>query len=134
MYRLNPKEEPVVNTNFSMTREIKPVKARINYLKNKKPVNKCMDHSEYGVHNHKFRRTKNKYQRSVNGKLYSTSKTPIETYDNKYGNSLKNKFNFTLKKSAMTKTSKPKLYGRVKYRNTYSNMNRARSYSQTFKA
>ena len=130
VYRLNPEDDSVVETNFGMTQEVQPLKRKINYLKNKNKYSTCVNHQVHDHENHKFNTVKNKNYEKSNKKTMNNKN--MHTFVQKYGKSINKKMKF--KKSISNNNlkysnpKKSKSYASIKKRNnkssSYSNLNK----------
>ena len=132
MYRLNPEHDPVVETNFEMTMEIRPVKQRRNYLKNKAQYKTCKNHPVYDHHHHKYNSFNGEHSMSRKNSLYgSITPDKVQSFIQKYGRSINQKIKFkkNLSKSSLLDT---RLYKKKKYGGT-KNKKKPSSYSRLYK-
>jgi hypothetical protein len=93
LYRLNPDQDPVVETNFEMTRRVPRTKQRHNYLQKRV---RCKKHREmdpmYDHHHHKFNSVKSM---SRNNSVYgSLNQGNIDDFIEKFGKSINSKIKF----------------------------------------
>ena len=126
MYRLNPENDEVVETNFEMTREIAPQKWKVNYRKNKSKH--ACKHPKYDHHHHQMNAV-----RDNKGNQVYASLTPdkIHSFVEKYGKSINKKIKF--KKNQSQNSSYSKQFKNKSRSIARKNQKKPKSYAQLYR-
>lgn len=128
MYRLNPEQDDVVETNFEMTRKVEPGRRKINYRKNKTRYKTCQDHPVYDHEHHGF----NTVKASRVG-IDELTEEKKRGFVDKYGTSINTKMRFkkTPSNKKMLYSKSPRRYKNSKSMNpmgnTYARLHKSRN-------